>query len=62
MRDGIIYVRDNARRHEARDVIDWLQLDLNPGDSATLPEICQIIERRAEAASFDPGEDEKEEA
>jgi len=60
MRDGIIYVRDNERRHEARDIIGWLQLELEPGDSATLPEICRMIERRADAASFDPGEDEEE--
>jgi hypothetical protein len=57
MRDGIIYVRDDRRRHTARDVLDALQLALLPDDTVTLGELCRIIEDRAEQFSFDEEDD-----
>jgi len=62
VRDGIIYVRDNHRRHSARDVLDALQLALLPDDTVTLGELCQIIEDRHEQFSFDSDRPEEEEA
>jgi len=54
MRDGIIYVRDNQRRFEARDVLNWIQTELAPGDSITLPDLCHMIETWADKTAFDP--------
>lgn len=61
VKDGIIYVRDNHRRYPAREVLSALQLELSPGDTVSLNEMCQIIEDYAEKFSFNPEWPEEEE-
>lgn len=59
MRDGIIFVKDSAKRYNARDVLSVIGDNLDADDNVSLGELCRLIEGWADRVSFDK-EDEDE--
>jgi len=59
MRDGVIFVKDSAKRYNARDVLSVIGDNLDADDNVSLGELCRLIEEWADRVSFDK-EDEDE--